>query len=38
MNYKDFKILETVLGHPPREHEVREAKKRLEKLKEICFN
>lgn len=38
MNYEDFKMLEYLLGHPPREHEVRECKKRLEKLKRICFN
>jgi hypothetical protein len=38
MKYEEFKILELVLGHPPREHEVKECKKRIEELKKICFN
>jgi len=38
MNLTEFRKLEKILGHPPREHEVRKAKKEKEKLLTLCPN
>jgi len=38
MTYTEFKKLEAVLGHPPRQHEVLKAIEEKTKLLQICPN
>jgi hypothetical protein len=38
MKLKEFRKLETVLGHPPTQEEVRKAKAEKQKLLQTCKN